>query len=118
MFQNIFQVLRNFRKPLVVVAPKVILRLPAATSHLEEMKAGTSFLPVISDKKVKNEKVKKVVFCSGKHFYILDKERDTKKNDDVALIRLEVRCFMMIVPQNEEVVYILSLVLAPLSDIY
>ncbi|XP_076095632.1 2-oxoadipate dehydrogenase complex component E1-like [Mytilus galloprovincialis] len=53
------QVVRNFRKPLVVVAPKTILRLPAATSTLDDMLPGKTFLPVIGDKKVKGDKVKK-----------------------------------------------------------
>ncbi|VDH94439.1 probable 2-oxoglutarate dehydrogenase E1 component DHKTD1 [Mytilus galloprovincialis] len=83
------QVVRNFRKPLVVVAPKTILRLPAATSTLEDMLPGKTFLPVIGDKKVKGDKVKKVIFCSGKHFYTLDKERDARKLEDVALVRIE-----------------------------
>ncbi|XP_052058807.1 2-oxoadipate dehydrogenase complex component E1-like isoform X2 [Mytilus californianus] len=86
------QVIRNFRKPLVVVAPKTILRLPAATSTLEDMLPGKTFLPVIGDKKVKGDKVKKVIFCSGKHFYTLDKERDSRKLEDVALVRIESLC--------------------------
>ncbi|CAG2210159.1 DHKTD1 [Mytilus edulis] len=53
------QVVRNFRKPLVVVAPKTILRLPAATSTLDDMLPGKTFLPVIGDKKVKGDKVKR-----------------------------------------------------------
>ena len=55
------QMLRNFRKPLVVVGPKVLLRLPAATSSLEDMAQGTTLQPVIGAKKVK-----RVVFTSGK----------------------------------------------------
>lgn len=86
------QVVRNFRKPLVVVAPKTILRLPAATSTLEDMLPGKTFLPVIGDKKVKGDKVKNVIFCSGKHFYTLDKERDSRKIEDVALVRIESLC--------------------------
>ena len=74
----------------MVVAPKTILRLPAATSTLEDMLPGKTFLPVIGDKKVKGDKVKKIIFCSGKHFYTLDKERDSRKLEDVALVRIEV----------------------------
>lgn len=73
-----------------MAAPKVMLRLPAATSSLEDMSPGTSFLPVIGDAKVKGDKVKKVIFCSGKHYYTLDKERDSRKLNDAAVVRLEV----------------------------
>lgn len=82
--------IRNYRKPLVIVAPKILLRLPAATSALSDMAPGTTFIPVLGDTGVKGEKVNKVIFCSGKHFYTLSKERESRKLDDVAIIRLEV----------------------------
>ncbi|XP_071161569.1 probable 2-oxoadipate dehydrogenase complex component E1 homolog [Mytilus edulis] len=56
------------------------------------MLPGKTFLPVIGDKKVKGDKVKKVIFCSGKHFYTLDKEREARKLEDVALVRIESLC--------------------------
>ena len=59
------QMLRDFRKPLVVVGPKVLLRLPAAASSLEDMAQGTTFQPVIGAKKRDNKKVKRVVFATG-----------------------------------------------------
>ena len=83
--------LRNFRKPLVIVAPKVLLRLPTASSSLSDMAPGTTFSPVLSDLGVKGDKVTRVVFCTGKHFYNLQKERDSRNIDNTALIRLEVR---------------------------
>ena len=83
--------IRNYRKPLVVVAPKILLRLPAAASTLAQMAPGTTFQPVMSDPNVKVDKVTKVIFCSGKHYYTLLKERETRSLDNVALIRLEVR---------------------------
>ena len=82
--------IRNFRKPLVVVAPKILLRLPEATSTLEDMAPGTTFLPVLADPSVSPGKVTKVVFCSGKHYYTLVKERENLKLQNVAIIRLEV----------------------------
>jgi len=82
---------RNFRKPVIVVAPKVLLRLPAATSTLSEMAPGTTFQPVLGDPGANTDKVTRVVFCSGKHYYTLQKERETKSIQDMALIRLEVR---------------------------
>ena len=83
--------MRNFRKPLIVASPKLILRLPAAASSLAEMLPGTHFLPVISDPSVHASAVKKVVFCSGKHFYTLDKERQQRGIKDVAIVRVEVQ---------------------------
>lgn len=81
---------RNFRKPLVVVAPKILLRLPEATSSLDEMAPGTTFQTVMGDPGVSPGKVTKVVFCSGKHYYTLTKERENLKLQNVAIIRLEV----------------------------
>ena len=74
----------------MVVAPKVLLRLSAAMSSLTDMAPGSSFQPVLTDPGVKGDKVTKVIFCSGKHFYNLHKERDTRKLDNVAIVRLEV----------------------------
>ncbi|XP_046352176.2 probable 2-oxoglutarate dehydrogenase E1 component DHKTD1, mitochondrial isoform X1 [Haliotis rufescens] len=86
------QMVRNFRKPLVMVAPKVLLRLPAATSSLADMAPGTNFLPVLGDPKVKADSVTKVIFVSGKHYYTLVKERETRGLDNVAVVRLESLC--------------------------
>ncbi|XP_053390439.1 probable 2-oxoglutarate dehydrogenase E1 component DHKTD1 homolog, mitochondrial [Mercenaria mercenaria] len=56
------------------------------------MAPGTTFKPVLGDLKVKGEKVSKVVFCSGKHYYAIQKERDTRNVEDMAIIRLESLC--------------------------
>ncbi|GLE10543.1 hypothetical protein PINS_up022689 [Pythium insidiosum] len=70
------QQLRSFRKPLVVMAPKTLLRLADATSSLQEMGPDTTFEPVYSDSSItKPSKVKKVMFCSGKFYYDLVRER-------------------------------------------
>ena len=84
------QMIRNYRKPLIVVAPKVLLRLPAAASSLSDLAPGTSFQPVLGDSKVKGDKVTRVVFCTGKHFYLLQKEREVRNITDMAIIRVEV----------------------------
>jgi len=86
----LFQVVRNFRKPLIVVGPKVLLRHPAAVSSLVELCPGTSFQPVLSDTSVDPKKVKRVIFVSGKHYYTLLKERETKGIDNMAIVRIEV----------------------------
>lgn len=86
------QMVRNFRKPLVIVGPKGLLRLAQATSELAEMAPGTHFKPVITDDDVVSEKVKKVVFLTGKHYYTLLSERQERNKHDTALIRLESLC--------------------------
>lgn len=87
------QLVRNYRKPLVLIAPKVLLRHPAAVSQLNDFQPGTHFSPVLDDLRHPiPEEVRKVIFCSGKHFYALDKERTERGLRDVAIIRLEELC--------------------------
>jgi probable 2-oxoglutarate dehydrogenase E1 component DHKTD1 len=86
------QVLTPFRKPLIVVSPKILLRHPSAASPLTDFQPGTHFRSVLADKSIKAEKVRKIVFVSGKHAYLLMKERDERKLDDVAVVRLEGIC--------------------------
>ncbi|XP_077601088.1 2-oxoadipate dehydrogenase complex component E1-like [Stigmatopora nigra] len=86
------QMIRNFRKPLIVVGPKMLLRFSGAASSLAEMAPGTSFKSVLGDTSVSPEKVQRVVLCSGKHYYALLKQRDAAGMQDSALIRLEELC--------------------------
>lgn len=91
---NMFHLLRrqlkaNYRKPLVVFTPKSLLRHPLAMSSMEELANG-SFQELIDDHSVTAEKVKQVVFCTGKFYYDLLAEREQLgKEDEVALVRLE-----------------------------
>uniref|UniRef100_T1IGW9 Transketolase-like pyrimidine-binding domain-containing protein n=1 Tax=Strigamia maritima TaxID=126957 RepID=T1IGW9_STRMM len=85
------QLVRNFRKPLIVASPKILLRSPDATSSASEMSSGTAFLPVIGDK-TDPARVTRLVFCSGKHYYALDKERQRIGADNTAIVRLEALC--------------------------
>jgi 2-oxoglutarate dehydrogenase E1 component len=90
---NHFHLLRrsmhwSFRKPVVVMSPKSLLRHPKAVSTVEELSAGT-FQPLIGDTTVKPADVKKVVFCSGKLYYELDDERTKRGATDTAIVRLE-----------------------------
>jgi probable 2-oxoglutarate dehydrogenase E1 component DHKTD1 len=89
--------IRNYRKPLVIVGPKTLLRHPQAVSALAEMAPGTSFRPVLSDvataADIPAQKVQRVVFVSGKHFYALNQERQSRKVDNMAILRLEVSSF-------------------------
>ncbi|NTX15794.1 2-oxoglutarate dehydrogenase E1 component [Myxococcus sp. CA051A] len=81
------QVLRPVRKPLVIMSPKSLLRRPEATSKLDELATG-SFQEVILDK-VAPEGVTRLLLCSGKVYYDLVKARDERKDDSIAIVRLE-----------------------------
>jgi 2-oxoglutarate dehydrogenase E1 component len=82
------QLCRNFRKPLVIMTPKSLLRHPRAVSTLPEFTDGY-FHPVIDDHDVDADKVQRVVLCSGKVYFDLLAWREEHKVRDVALIRLE-----------------------------
>lgn len=83
------QVKQEIVRPLVVMTPKSLLRLPAASSTVEELTSG-GFNPVIDDARVKDKsKVKRIVLCSGKVYYDLDAGRQDSDDDRVALVRLE-----------------------------
>ena len=81
------QAIRKMRRPLIVITPKSLLRLPEAASDLSELTNG-SFNCIIGDD-LPMEKIKRVVLCSGKVYYDLKKARDEKGISDVALLRLE-----------------------------
>ncbi len=93
---NYFHALRrqmrsNFRKPLIVMAPKSLLRHKLCVSSLADMGPDSHFKRVIgeTEKLVAAEKVKRVVLCSGKVYYDLLHQREQSKIDDVAIIRVE-----------------------------
>ena len=85
------QVRRNFRKPLIVMTPKSLLRHKLAVSELKDFAAGTSFARVIPeiDAIAKDGDVKRVIFTSGKLYYELLEARRERKADDIALVRVE-----------------------------
>ena len=85
------QVRRNFRKPLVVMTPKSLLRHKAAVSDLAEMGPGTSFHRLLDEKgtKVKHGKAKRIVICSGKVYYDLAAARDEAAAWDIEILRVE-----------------------------
>ncbi len=83
------QMVRNVRKPLVIMTPKSLLRNKDATSPLSEFTRG-GFQTVIGEvKEIKAEKVKRIVVCSGKVYYDLMKKREERASDDVAIVRIE-----------------------------
>jgi len=83
------QMVRNLRKPLIILTPKSLLRNKDATSPISEFTKG-GFQTVIPDhKELKADKVKRLVACSGKVYYDLIKKREERGLDDVAIIRVE-----------------------------
>jgi 2-oxoglutarate dehydrogenase E1 component len=93
------QMKRDFRKPLILMTPKSLLRHKRAVSQLSEMAGDSSFhrllwddAEVIKDgpiKLQKDAKIRRVVMCSGKVYYDLLEEREKRGIDDVYLLRLE-----------------------------
>lgn len=95
---NLFHVYRRqialpFRKPLINMSPKSLLRHPEARSSFDEMVEGTEFQRIISDKGPAAQNasnVKKIVFCSGKVYYdYLKARREAKLEDQIVLTRVE-----------------------------
>ena len=92
------QLHRSFRKPLVMMTPKSLLRHKMAVSNTEDFVTGSSFHRVLWDdaqkgnsatKLVADDKIKRVVLCSGKVYYDLLEERDARGITDVYLLRQE-----------------------------
>lgn len=84
------QMVRMFRKPLIIMTPKSLLRNKDATSPLVEFTKGEfkTVIPEANDE-IATDKVKRIVACSGKVYYDLVKARAEKKATDVAIIRVE-----------------------------
>lgn len=83
------QVSRVFRKPMVIMSPKSLLRHPKAVSSLSDL-TDQCFEEVLNDTTVKDySKVKRVILCSGKIYYDLLSKKEEENRDDVALVRLE-----------------------------
>ncbi|MDC1063111.1 2-oxoglutarate dehydrogenase E1 component [Flavobacteriales bacterium] len=90
---NFFHVLRRqlkrkYRKPLIIMTPKSLLRYPKCISSLNDLSNGT-FMDTIDDSNVNQKDIKRIVFCSGKIYYELDEKRKKLKNKNVAIIRIE-----------------------------
>ncbi len=93
------QMKRDFRKPLILMTPKSLLRHKLAVSALEEMGPGSHFrrtladdaerLPDATTKLAPDERIRRVVLCSGKVYYDLYAEREKRGIDDVYLLRIE-----------------------------
>ena len=93
------QMHRSFRKPLILMTPKSLLRHKRAVSRLDEMGDGSTFHRLLYDdaqmlegqpiKLVKDEKIRRVVLCSGKVYFDLYEEREARGIDDIYLMRVE-----------------------------
>jgi 2-oxoglutarate dehydrogenase E1 component len=93
------QLKRDIRKPLILMTPKSLLRHKRAMSRLDEMGPSTSFhrllwddAQLLPDEKIKlvaDEKIRRVVLCSGKVYYDLYEEREKRGIDDVYILRVE-----------------------------
>ncbi len=85
------QLRRNFRKPLVVMTPKSLLRHKMCVSDLKEMGPGTEFHRVMpeTEKLVPDARIRRLVLCSGKVYYDLLAARTERGIDDIAIARLE-----------------------------
>lgn len=81
------QMKREFRKPLVIMSPKKLLRLPEAVSSLQDLANG-GFQEVLDDPRA-SPKVQHLLLCCGKIYYELVMEREKQKADHVAIVRLE-----------------------------
>jgi len=83
------QMIRPYRKPLIVMTPKSLLRHKLSTSSLEELHSG-QFQTVIPEvDKLTNKNVKRVVFCTGKVYYDLLEQRRADKIKNIAICRIE-----------------------------
>ncbi|KAA5545742.1 2-oxoglutarate dehydrogenase E1 component [Adhaeribacter rhizoryzae] len=90
---NFFHVLRRqlawtFRKPLIIMSPKSMLRHPLCVSPLQDFTSG-SFREVIGDNYAEPKAVTKILLCTGKLYYELLEEQQQNKRTDVAIIRIE-----------------------------
>ncbi|MCH7806359.1 MAG: 2-oxoglutarate dehydrogenase E1 component [Proteobacteria bacterium] len=85
------QMHRKFRKPLIVMTPKSLLRNKLAVSTFRDMGPGTGFLHVIGDggTRAADKDIRRVIVCSGKVYYDLLEAREARKAMDTAIIRLE-----------------------------
>jgi 2-oxoglutarate dehydrogenase E1 component len=84
-----------FRKPLIVIAPKKLLRFRGACSDIEEFSGNSCWQNLIKDqnpKLVAPEKVRKVIICCGQVYFDLEAEREKSGKNDIAILRTESLC--------------------------
>jgi 2-oxoglutarate dehydrogenase E1 component len=83
------QMVRPYRKPLIIMMPKSLLRRKESTSALDELATG-AFQPLIGEvDELDPQKVQRVIFCSGKVYFDIVAQRRERKIDNIAVVRLE-----------------------------
>jgi 2-oxoglutarate dehydrogenase E1 component len=103
---NFFHVLRrqlkrNYRKPLIVLTPKSLLRHPKCISSIDDLANG-SFCNIIDDDNIEKNNVTKLVLCSGKIYYELIEKRTSLKNKNIAIVRIE-QIYPLDIPELEKI---------------
>jgi 2-oxoglutarate dehydrogenase E1 component len=83
------QLVRPFRKPLILMTPKSGLRHPEVISQLKEFQTGTRFMEIIDDPAAQSSKVKILMLCTGKVYFDLLEKKRHEKREDVAIVRVE-----------------------------
>jgi 2-oxoglutarate dehydrogenase E1 component len=93
------QLKRDFRKPLILMTPKSLLRHKRAVSNIEELANGSSFHRLLYDdaevlpnekiRLVEDDKIRRVVLCTGKVYFDLHEEREARGINDIYLMRME-----------------------------
>lgn len=83
------QMLRNYRRPLIVMTPKSLLRHKQSVSSLADLSDGRFHLIIPETKELSPADVDRIVFCSGKVYYDLAEARELNDMDNVALVRIE-----------------------------
>lgn len=93
---NLFHVLRRqlarpFRKPLIIMSPKSMLRHPLCVSNIKDFTTNKNFQEVYDDAEASTypDKISRVLYCSGKVYYDLLEEKQKQQRNDTAIIRLE-----------------------------
>ena len=97
------QQVRNFRKPLVVMTPKSLLRHKMSVSSLTELSSGRFELIIPEIEAIQPKKTRRVVFCSGKVYFDLLEAREVHNIDDIAIIRIE-QLYPFPIPQYAELI--------------
>lgn len=108
------QMIRPYRKPLIIMSPKSMLRNPAATSPIDELVNGEFQLAIGEQTKLDAKKVDRVILCSGKVYYELADHRATDKKTNIAILRVEqlypfpeerIRELLALYPNAKELVW-------------
>lgn len=82
------QMKREFKKPLIIMAPKSLLRHKDCISKVEDF-TDSAFVSILDDESIDKKSAKRLIFCSGKVYYDLAEHRKSKKIKDAAIIRIE-----------------------------